>query len=138
MGLLVIGCANVSSLLLARGLSRRRDHAIRIATGASDGRLLRQSFLEALLLSLLGSTLGLVFSTGTVRFLRESLSATALWIPDKAHTRIDFRLFAFSFVISIVAALASAGFPAWTASSRPFGERVRAVRKRPRDIACGT
>jgi len=125
MGLLAIGCANVSSLLLARGLSRRRDYAIRIATGASHGRLMRQSFLEALLLSFMGLVLGLVFSAGIVHFLRESLNAAALGIPDITHARIDFRVVVFSFVVSSLAALLSAGLPAWITASLDLSAGLR-------------
>ncbi len=125
MGLLAIGCANVSILLLARGLSRRRDYAIRIATGASPGRLMRQSFVEALLLSFIGLVLGLVFSAAIVHFLRESLNATVLGIPDIAHARIDFRLVVFSFAVSSFAALLSAGLPAWLTASLDLSEGLR-------------
>jgi putative ABC transport system permease protein len=125
MGLLAIGCANVSSLLMARGLSRRREYAIRIATGASHGRLVRQSFLEAMLLSFLGLAFALACSKGIIEFLRESLNATALGIVDIGHARIDFRLVIFSFAASTLAALLSAGLPAWIAASADPFEGLR-------------
>jgi predicted permease len=125
VGLLAIGCANVSSLLLARGLSRRRDYAIRIATGASYGRLMRQSFVEVLLLSLIGLALGLICSASIVHFLRESLDAAALGIPDIAHAKIDFRVVVFSFLVSLSAALLSAGLPAWITASLDLSEGLR-------------
>ena len=125
MGLLAIGCANISSLLLARGLSRRRDYAIRIATGASQGRLIRQSFLEALLLSFAGLVLGLAFSAGILHVLRETLNARALGIPDITHARIDLRMVAFSFAVASLAALISAGLPSWSIASLALSEGLR-------------
>jgi putative ABC transport system permease protein len=116
--LLAIGCVNVSSLLLARGLSRRRDYAIRIATGASHGRMLRQSFLEAMLLSFQGLAFALACSAAIIHFLRQSLDIRALGIADIGHAQIDFRMILFSFAISALAAL------------------VRAGHRRPPGIAC--
>ncbi|MFL6417654.1 MAG: ADOP family duplicated permease, partial [Bryobacteraceae bacterium] len=125
LGLLAIGCTNVSSLFLARGISRRRDYAIRIATGASNGRLIRQCLLEALLLSFLGLAISLIFSASLIHFLRESINGAALGISDVAHASIDPRLVVFSFVISLLAALASAGLPAWVTASLDLSEGLR-------------
>lgn len=125
VGLLAIGCTNVSSLLLARGLTRRRDYAVRIATGASHGRLVRQSFIEALFVSLTGLAAGLALSIGIVHFLRKSMDLTALGIPDVAHARIDLRLLGFSFALCSLAALVSAGLPAWITASLDLSEGLR-------------
>jgi predicted permease len=125
IGLMAIGCVNVSSLLLARGLSRRRDYAIRIATGASHGRLLRQSFLEAMLLSFAGLAFALACSAAILHFLRESLNARALGIADIGHAQMDFRLVLFGFALSLLAALVSAGLPAWLTASLDLSEGLR-------------
>ena len=124
-GLLMIGCANVSSLLLARGLTRRRDYAIRMATGATHGRIIRQSLIEVLLLALTGVLFALGISAGIIHFLRESLNATALGIPDIAHARIDIRIIGFSFAVSLMSAVLSASLPAWSASSVGLSEGLR-------------
>lgn len=125
LGLLTIGCTNVSSLFLARGLSRRRDYAIRMATGATHARLIRQSFLEAFLLSLVGLAVSLVFSAVLMRVLRQSVNGPALGLSDVAHARLDGRLLLFSFIVSLVAALVSAGLPAWVTASLDLSAGLR-------------
>ena len=69
--LLLIACVNVSSLVLVRAESRRREAAVRLALGGSTGRLTQQFAAEGLLLAVFGGTAGLLLSTGMVRMLRE-------------------------------------------------------------------
>jgi len=92
--LLVVACANVASLMLARALARRREIAIRVAVGASRTRLLRQLLLENLLFAALGGVLGLLLGDAALRAL---VSAIPDEIPRWAAFSVDARVVAFAF-----------------------------------------
>jgi putative ABC transport system permease protein len=95
---LLIACANVANLLLASGLARRRELAIRLALGASGTDLARQLTLEALLLSLTGGVIGLAFARGAVQTF-VALAGTQL--PRAATITIDGRVVAFAGIVSV-------------------------------------
>jgi len=95
---LLIACANVASLMLARGAVRQREMAVRLAVGASRRRLAGQLLVESLLLSLTGGLAGLAFAFGCVRLL---LGFVPRYGQQLALTvSPDVRLFAFAFVVS--------------------------------------
>jgi macrolide transport system ATP-binding/permease protein len=100
---LVIACANVANLLLARARARAREIAIRLAIGAGRLRLLRQLLLESLALSLLGGLLGVVFAYGGIRFLQRITVPTDL--PVVIDVQLDHRVLVFSFLAALLSAL---------------------------------
>jgi predicted permease len=100
--LLVVACANVAAMMLARALTRRREMGIRLAIGASRIRLLRQLLAENLILSALGGVLGLVIGNWAIRLLLESLPDQA---PRWASFALDTRMVIFTLVTCTVSAL---------------------------------
>jgi putative ABC transport system permease protein len=97
---LLIACANVANLLLARGTRRRRELAIRAALGASRRQLLAELGVESLLLSLSGAILGLMLAGWGVAAL-PALSG----MPEQVRIAIDLRVLSFTLLLSLAAAL---------------------------------
>lgn len=110
---LLIGCANVANLLLARATARTKEVSIRTALGASRRRLLRQLLTESVLLALLGGVLGLLLAVAAVPPL------LALSPPDIRQFKqigINWEVLAFSFLASLVCGVAFGLMPALQAS----------------------
>jgi putative ABC transport system permease protein len=110
---LLIACANIAGLLLAQHAARSKEIAIRAALGAGRFRLLRQFFIEGLLLSLLGSVAGLALATFGVRVLIKFIPAT---IPRLDQVQLDWRVLGFTLFLSLLTCFVFALVPAWHAS----------------------
>ncbi|MCA1559272.1 MAG: FtsX-like permease family protein [Acidobacteria bacterium] len=106
---LVMGCANVASLLLARGMEREREFAIRSALGAGRGRLVRQMIAESLMLAALGAAAGVALAYWGVNAIVALAPAGVLRLHDAA---IDGRILAFAAALTSVTALAFGLLPA--------------------------
>jgi predicted permease len=107
--LLIVACANVAAMMLARALTRRREMGIRLAIGASRTRLLRQLLVENLILSAVGGVLGLVIGNWAIQLLLESLPDQA---PRWASFALDARMLIFTLGACIVTALLFGWAPA--------------------------
>src|SRR6266550_3209574 len=107
---LLIACANIANLLLARSANRQREIAVRTAVGAGRARVFRQLLTESLLLACLGGVLGLLFASWASRAILVWISAGPESLP--LNIAPDVRLLAFTFLISLVTALLFGTLPA--------------------------
>jgi putative ABC transport system permease protein len=131
---LLLACANVANLLLARGVGRRREFAIRAALGAGRSRLAAQIVLESVVLAGVGAVAGIALAFGLVRLIVTLGPAT---IPGLQEAVLDLRAVAFAGLISIVAAVLAGVVPAlrvmtantkqWL-SERGAGQGTRGIR----------
>ncbi len=109
LAMLLIACANVASLLMARGVLREKELAVRSALGASRSRLVRQALTETLLLSLAGTVSGLLLAE---ILLHTFVSVAPAGIPFLGRARLDLRIILFSIVLSLLCAVISGLVPA--------------------------
>jgi putative ABC transport system permease protein len=110
---LLIACANVAGLLLAQYAGRNKEIAIRAALGAGRTRLVRQFFLEGLLLSFLGTAGGVAIAAVGTRVLLQFVPAG---VPRLAQVSLDLRVLGFTMLLSLGTCLIFGLIPAWHAS----------------------
>jgi len=119
--LLMIGCGNVSILLLARATSRQHEFAVRAAIGASRIRIIRQLLTESLLLSLTGAGLGLLLAFKTVKIIVANLPEFSF--PHEAAIQINLPVLIFSIAVAVGTGILFGLWPAWQLS-RPEVSQV--------------
>jgi putative ABC transport system permease protein len=108
--LLVIGCGNVSILLLARGTARQHEFAVRSAVGASGGRIVRQLLTESLILAITGATLGVLLAYASLGFIVARLPEGSF--PNEADFHIHLPVLMFSIGLALITGILFGLFPA--------------------------
>jgi len=118
---LLIACANVASLLLARGVKRHREVAVRAALGSSRGRMIRQLLTESTLLFLLGAVVALVVT----RWCQEIITKVAADMDTGAYLQMDARVLIVSLAVSLLSALGFGIIPALQTSRVNLNESLK-------------
>ena len=119
---LLIACANVANLLLARAADRQKEMALRMAVGGNRSRLIRQLLTESVLLSTLGGLVGIGLGYAGVRGLIASLPAN---VPRADEIAVDGQVLFFTAVIAVVTGLVFGMAPAWKVSSADMNETLK-------------
>jgi len=112
--LLLIGCANVANLVLARGTAREREVAVRAALGAGRGRLVRQFLAENILLAIVGGVLGIALGYGLMMWLKFMLPP--FYLPAAINVAMDLRVLAFTFALAVATGVVFGLAPALSAT----------------------
>jgi predicted permease len=124
-GVLLIACANVANLLLARAAARQREIAIRLAIGAGRARLVRQMLTESVVLALLGGIAGLAFAYASTRFLLNLIPTRTFAISVDLSP--DWRILSFSAVVCVLTGILFGLVPALQATRLDLTPSLKAT-----------
>ena len=128
---LLVACANIANLLLARGTTRKAETSIRMALGAARSRLIRQMLTESILLACLGGLAGLAVAYGGTRTILALAFPRAHNIPIEASPSLP--VLGFAFLLSLVTGVVFGIVPAWITSHADPAEALRGANRSTRD-----
>jgi predicted permease len=128
---LLIACANVANLLLARGVARRSQTAIRLAMGASRRRIVTQALAESILLAVAGGIAGLLVAVGAARLLLALAFAGTAFLP--IDTRPAPAVLVFAFGLALLTGMVFGAAPAWFATRTDPIDALRGAGRSTRD-----
>jgi putative ABC transport system permease protein len=119
---LMIGCANLANLLMARATLRSREIALRLALGASRGRMIRLLLTESLVLSVCGAAAGLGLGYGILKWIQSLLPP--FYLPAEANVAMDERVLLYLAAVTLLTSIAFGLAPAIQAASRDSAEAL--------------
>ncbi len=128
---LLIACANVANLLLARGVARRGQTAVRLAVGATPGQIVGQALAESILLAIGGGIAGLLVAMAAARLLLALAFHSAHFLP--ISTAPSLIVLAFAFALALVTGIIFGAAPAWLATRTDPAEALRGSGRGTRD-----
>ncbi|HLH00468.1 MAG TPA: ABC transporter permease [Bryobacteraceae bacterium] len=128
---LLIACANVANLVIARGMARRVQTSIRLAMGASRIRLISQSLVESVLLGVGGGAIGVLVAYAADKLIVALAFHNATYLPFS--TTPSLSVLAFAFALSLATGMIAGGVPAWLAARRDPVEALRGAGRSTRD-----
>ena len=124
--LLLIACANVANLQLARGTTRAREMAVRISIGAGRGRLIRQLLTENVLLALAGGAAGVLFAFGAIRSIVALMPE--FYVPNESRVEINVPVLLFAVAVSVLTGIVFGLAPALQTSKPDVTDTLKASR----------
>ena len=123
---LLIACANVANMQLARAAARQREFALREAIGASRGRIIRQLLTENTLLSIAGAGLGLIFAQWSINLILKHMPPdVARYVAAWKHIQLDADVLIYTAVLALAAGIVSGLAPAFQGTKVDLGEQLK-------------
>lgn len=123
IAVLLIGCANLTNLLMARATLRSREIAVRLALGAGRGRMIRMLLTESMIISACGAVAGLALGYGLLRWVQSLMPP--YYLPSEAEVSMDGRVLLFLAAATVFTCIAVGLVPAFQASSRNSAEALK-------------
>jgi predicted permease len=130
---LLVACANVANILLARGATRRAETSLRVALGAARGRLIRQMLVESVLLGCIGGALGLAVAYSGTRTILALAFPNSKYLP--IHASPSLPVLGFALAVSFLTGIVFGIVPAWITSRSDPAEALRGVSRGMPDSA---